>query len=200
MSSDLQFPPLDALAARLVEEGAETLRFEIDAPVLVRRPDPREVVEDTRSFHTRGAASVSLVEEALRRSGRQAGTGISAPREGEGIDEVRVGAVVFLRKRAGATTFQERIGIGRTANMDACIPLPRISKYHAFLTESGGGYELADARSTFGTEVDGVKLEPLVAVPVEDGANLMLGPYAFRFHTIAGLIAHLERMNRVRQG
>ena len=35
VSSDLQFPTLDALAARLVEEGAETLRFEIDAPVLV---------------------------------------------------------------------------------------------------------------------------------------------------------------------
>ena len=45
-----------------------------------------------------------------------------------------------------------------------------------------------------------VLARPLVAVPVEDGANLMLGPYAFRFHTIAGLIAHLERMNRVRQG
>ena len=123
----------------------------------------------------------------MRRAGR-AGTGLMQPREGADVDEVKVGAVVVLKKRAGATTFQE----------DACIPLPRISKYHAFLTAADEGWQVADARSTFGTQVDGVTLEPLIAVPIADGAELMLGPYAFRFHTLDGLLEHLARVARVR--
>lgn len=197
MSGAPQFPTLDELTLRLQAEGADVLRYEIDAPVLIRRPDPTEVVEDGRSFHTRGAASIALAEEAMRRAGR-AGTGLMRPREGADVDEVKVGAVIALKKRAGATTFQERVGIGRTANMDACIPLPRISKYHAFLTAADGGWQVADARSTFGTQVDGVTLEPLIAVPITDGAELMLGPYAFRFHTLDGLLEHLARVARVR--
>jgi hypothetical protein len=51
--------------------------------------------------------------------------------------------------------------IGRTRNNDIVVPLPVVSKFHAWVQKSPDGVWYAfDARSRFGTFVDGVAIAP----------------------------------------
>ena len=88
--------------------------------------------------------------------------------------------------------------MGRAANMDVVIALPRVSKYHAYVTYADGELLICDARSTFGTFVDGLKLEPMIATPVQSGAQVELGPYSFRIYSPEGLRGFMEAIVRTR--
>jgi len=196
------FPALSDLVEEYASRGRARFSLLWSVPVFVRRVDSVRTVEESRSFHTQGAASIELVEEALRRSespppGQKRDTAV---REGSLHDpSVRVDDVIPLRKRPDASTFLDRVGIGRTPNVDVSIPLPRISKYHAYVTDLDGPLSLCDARSTFGTFVDGERLEPMVPHPLEDGAQVDLGPYAFRYHDPEGFIDFVARLCRLRE-
>jgi len=95
--------------------------------------------------------------------------------------------VFLLRKRTGSA-FTERVGVGSAPTVDVHVPLPGISKHHAFLTVNGtGDYTLTDTGSKNGTLVDGVIVGRWESEPLEEGAEIWLGPAGFVFHTPGGL-------------
>ncbi len=103
-----------------------------------------------------------------------------------------LGEVVLIAKKEGAA-FPEQIGLGRASNTDVCLPLTRISKYHAFFTrESSGRYSVTDAGSKNGTWVDGQRLAPRVPTLLSDGSRLLVGPHKFMFYTYDGLLRLLK--------
>ena len=56
-----------------------------------------------------------------------------------------LGTVYLITKKPEAA-FPDQIGVGRAANADVCVALPKISKYHAFFcAEPNGGFSVADA-------------------------------------------------------
>lgn len=192
------FDNLSDIVDRCARRGPD---FTWDVPVLVRRPsDAQETFSEGRSFHTRAAANVGLAEEALRRARSQTTsvTGLALGRGDDDEVELRTDDVLPLRKRTGATTFLDRIGIGRAPNADVYVPLARVSKYHAYVTWQEGALLISDARSTFGTFVDDERLEPLVPKRLVDAARVGLGPYSFRFHTADGFLNHVLRLAGVR--
>lgn len=99
-----------------------------------------------------------------------------------------------IRKRPGGA-FQDRIGIGRASNADISIPLPAVSKYHAYFAipdAPDGEYFITDAGSKNGTTVDGEKLAAKTPRAITDGAIIRIGPYPLTFHTPEGLIRRIK--------
>ncbi|MFV9503173.1 MAG: double zinc ribbon domain-containing protein [Oscillochloridaceae bacterium umkhey_bin13] len=58
-----------------------------------------------------------------------------------------------------------------------------VSRQHARLSVSGDQWSLTDLNSTNYTRVDGTRLEPNVASPIQDGARLQFGRVVLIFHT-----------------
>jgi hypothetical protein len=56
-----------------------------------------------------------------------------------------------------------------------------VSRQHARLNQSAGQWTVTDLNSTNYTRVDGAKLEPNVATPLNDGARLQFGRVAMTF-------------------
>jgi hypothetical protein len=98
------------------------------------------------------------------------------------------GLVFPIRKRADGV-FVDKIGIGRTRNVDITIPSVQISKYHAFFSvdERGAGYALTDVGSKNGTLVDGGRLEPRAPHPLRSGSVVAFGGVEFTFYDTDGL-------------
>lgn len=98
-----------------------------------------------------------------------------------------------LLKRAGAP-FPERITVGRTRTMDLCLPLPQVSKCHAYFTLCDGGnrFLLTDNGSTNGTFVSGKRLAAEQPIEVRSGALLQFGDFQALFFSSANLYALLS--------
>ncbi len=114
-----------------------------------------------------------------------------------GLDELpdanRTMTTVYVIAKKEGAPFPEQIGIGRAANTDVCLSLPKISKYHASLfVEPGGTFACADAGSKNGTWLNAQRLAPREKTPLPDGSRLRLGPHKFVFHTYDGLIRLLR--------
>jgi hypothetical protein len=105
-----------------------------------------------------------------------------------------IGTCIRIAKRDGAA-FQDRIGVGRTRNVDVSIPLALMSKYHAFFAQAADGqsFEITDAGSKNGTFVDGKRLPEKQAVPLADGQEIAFGPYRFAFFTPEGFVEMVRR-------
>lgn len=82
-----------------------------------------------------------------------------------------------LLKRPGSNAFATMITIGRAANNDVEVPAKDVSKFHAYVrTEADGTMSFTDAGSSFGTTLDGRKLEPrFERAPLVDGVEIRLG-------------------------
>lgn len=107
---------------------------------------------------------------------------------------ISVDHVLPLSKRRGAP-FPDRIGVGRAPNADVRIPLPRMSKYHAFFTiEADGEHTLTDAGSSYGTSVRGSRLVPRRATVLRDGDEIRFAEYAFVFYRPAALLAVVHEL------
>ncbi len=65
-------------------------------------------------------------------------------------------------------------GIGRDAGNAIQLPLPEISKKHAFLKRTSKGWHVKDLGSRNGLYVNGIKAPEAV---LQDGARLRIGPY-----------------------
>jgi pSer/pThr/pTyr-binding forkhead associated (FHA) protein len=152
----------------------------------VRRRDREAPVADTRSFHTQAAGDARMLDAAVLRA-KAAPSNVGPA--------LRIDDVVAIRKRDLSAPFPDRIGIGRAPNTDVCIPLPRISKYHAFMVPHARRITVCDARSTFGTQVNERALEPLQPKELSDGDSISFASYQFRFHTAEGFREYLERMS-----
>ena len=71
--------------------------------------------------------------------------------------------------------------IGRTSDNDICIQDPNVSKRHGILVRDGHDYQLHDFNSTNGTFVNG---ERIMAVKLQHGASLRLGPVELRYESM----------------
>src|SRR5271169_5553811 len=80
------------------------------------------------------------------------------------------------------------ITIGRTDETSICIPDTNISKRHGILVRDGDTYQLHDFNSTNGTFVNG---EPIMAVKLQDGASIRLGPIELRYESGLAKVAPL---------
>ena len=91
-----------------------------------------------------------------------------------------VGRVFFLARNGGPGV---NVTVGRDAQSDVAIPEYSISKRHCEFVFDAGLISVRDLGSTNGTEVRGRRLDEGQAQSLEGGETLMLGRFAFRFHT-----------------
>ena len=104
-------------------------------------------------------------------------------------------SVARVAKREGVNPFKSMITIGRGQANDICIPVPQISKTHAYIeTGERGELSITDAGSTNGTRVRGLWLDKKVSVPLEDGDEVVLGVVICSFHTPEGFYAFLRQV------
>lgn len=102
--------------------------------------------------------------------------------------------LVEVAKRPNSNPFGLMITIGRAANNDIVVEDAGVSKFHAYLHRSPGGWSLTDARSLNGTWVDGVRLAPgTPPARVGDGSVIRLGEgVVMAYLEPAGLYRHLQ--------
>lgn len=92
------------------------------------------------------------------------------------------GLVYFLRKRE-AGIFTDKIGLGRTRNVDICVPNSQISKYHAFFSRSSdGGWTITDADSKNGTRVGQERLAVGAPKELQNDKKIFAGGLEFIFY------------------
>jgi hypothetical protein len=81
------------------------------------------------------------------------------------------------------------------------LPHSSISKLHAFLKrdEAAGEFVLWDSGSSYGTVVDGKKLEPGVAVPLENGTEILFAQtIPATFYSAEGFYTFLQSKRGLR--
>ncbi len=109
-------------------------------------------------------------------------------------------ALLFpVRKHAGhANAFPMGVTLGRLSTNDVVLPLPTVSRFHAWLQrdERAGAWLVADAQSDHGTFLGGRRLTRGHAEVLGDGAQLLLGSLALRFLTPASFVAWLEGLGQ----
>ncbi len=99
------------------------------------------------------------------------------------------GLVYFLRKRPDGV-FPDKIGLGRTRNVDICIPSGKISKYHAYFSRSGDGtWSVTDASSKNGTFIAKQRLVPGVPHQLRSTQSLGIAGIEFAFYLPADFLA-----------
>ena len=96
-----------------------------------------------------------------------------------------------VKKRAG-NPFPDRIVLGRATNCDVVVRLSYVSKTHAHLEKTETGWQIADAGSSNGTELDGVPLTPRHPYELSLGQKLRFGALELAFLDAASL-AHVIR-------
>jgi hypothetical protein len=164
--------PLAEHVDLLLSEGSEAFRASHRHPVLVGITSSAE--DEQSDFHT-----AIIRPDALTAIRAAASSGRSRPTAAVGP----LAAEVHEIKKKGDRPFHGQIGVGRARNVDVCLPLARLSKYHGYFSElEGGGYAFTDTGSTNGTLVDGTRLERKVTSPLRDGVEIQLGPYRFVFY------------------
>lgn len=72
--------------------------------------------------------------------------------------------------------FQDMVIVGRSPMADICIPLPTVSKIHAFFTPGAEAWTITHHGSTNGVVVNGKRIEGGEAIVLRDGDRLGLGP------------------------
>lgn len=75
-----------------------------------------------------------------------------------------------------------RITIGRSVSCDICLLDATVSREHAALTWNEDRGILVDLKSSRGTLLNGIRLEPQAPTPVAAGDLLTIGPWTFRLH------------------
>jgi hypothetical protein len=97
-----------------------------------------------------------------------------------------------VRKRAGANAFPTMITVGRAPNNDLFIPAPEVSTFHAFFSLTPTGVNLTDGSSTYGSWVDGVRLQPRVSVDMTYGQKV-------NFASVRGTLMSAAQVHRMLQ-
>jgi pSer/pThr/pTyr-binding forkhead associated (FHA) protein len=98
-----------------------------------------------------------------------------------------------IQKREGGNAFANMVTLGRMANNDIHLPAPDVSGFHAyFLIQPDGSLQLADANSSFGTTVDGVRLESQKPVPIRIGQTIQFATVQARLVDVAEVFEHIK--------
>lgn len=89
---------------------------------------------------------------------------------------VDVQALVVPLRKATGNPFPDRVSVGRAVNCDIAIRDPSISKLHGhFRDVTRDSAVFTDAKSSNGTRIDGVVVQPGVAVRIERHGLITLG-------------------------
>jgi pSer/pThr/pTyr-binding forkhead associated (FHA) protein len=85
--------------------------------------------------------------------------------------------------KSNRNVFTNGVTLGRAQNNDVVVPLASISKFHAWIRNEAGVFVVYDARSRFGTFVNGHKApsEGDRGLALKTGAELKLGEVAMSF-------------------
>jgi pSer/pThr/pTyr-binding forkhead associated (FHA) protein len=84
--------------------------------------------------------------------------------------------VIALRK-SDRNPFDNMITVGRAPNNDVWLPLPSVSKVHAYFSRNpAGGWRLTDQNATNGTTVDEKMMTAGASMLLYDGAVIDFGP------------------------
>ena len=78
-------------------------------------------------------------------------------------------------------------GIGRDPGNHVQLPLPEVSKKHAFLQHTPTGWSIRDLGSRNGLFVNGRRVQETT---VQDGDRLTIGPYTLIFETVTSDRSH----------
>lgn len=78
--------------------------------------------------------------------------------------------------KSNRNPFAGMITVGRTPNNDVCLNFSSVSKLHAYFQNEGPRWVIRDSMSSFGTFVNGEKVLPDQAMPVQDGSLIGFGP------------------------
>jgi len=167
--------------------------LDTNGPVEFLRMHPFPVLVSNAALHPRVDLS------AIRDRTEERDTTQAPPSEGgvrlidtDAMEEQPI--VVELRPEMG--TSPQRLDVGRSRQNHLCLPLPKVSKFHASFTWSSDGreYYLVDAQSTNGSFVDGVRLVPGQKARILGGSEVKFGPYVFTFYAAGQFREYIERL------
>src|SRR4051812_2201449 len=97
----------------------------------------------------------------------------------------RRGMILAIGEHDRVLVDRDPFVIGRSPGVDLFLLDQRISRMQAKLSRVGDTWMIWDAGSTWGVEIDGVRLgtEPQ---PVALGARIVMGPFELRVDALAG--------------
>jgi hypothetical protein len=98
--------------------------------------------------------------------------------------------------KSNRNPFAGMITVGRTPNNDVCLTFSSVSKLHAYFQQEKGNWFIRDSMSSFGTFVNGERVLPDTAVPVQDGTIIGFGPETeCQFLTSRSLHGYLKKLS-----
>ncbi len=164
---------LTTLASRYLRDR-EAFARAWNHPVLLFQPDPATA-----------AAAAADPEEVRYRLQTASGVGVPTIAGTE--------PVVFPVRKTRENAFPRGVTLGRTRNNDVVLEDTSVSRFHAWIAQAPDGtWQLTDAGSRNGSSLDGESLQPKRAVPLHDGAQLVVGSVRLTFLLPEGLIALLR--------
>lgn len=81
---------------------------------------------------------------------------------------------------------RKRIVVGRAEDCDVRIASSAVSRHHCAIEPDEGDWIIRDLGSTFGLELQGVKIEQ---ADIKDGLEVRIGPAVLRFQSAASRVA-----------
>lgn len=101
--------------------------------------------------------------------------------------------IVFPVRKTRENAFPRGVTLGRTRNNDVVLEDTSVSRFHAWIAqEQDGRWQLTDAGSRNGTQLEGASLSPKRATALHDGARLLVGSVKLTFLLPEGLLEVLR--------
>jgi pSer/pThr/pTyr-binding forkhead associated (FHA) protein len=119
-----------------------------------------------------------------------------ATRPGYGVVRPAPGRSVFFDvAKSAKNAFVDEVTLGRTANNDITVEENTVSRFHAYLAPSPEGkWSLVDAKSSSGTYVRGVKLEPRQPQALQNEERFRVGDVELLFLEPEGFWQYLMKL------
>ncbi len=117
-----------------------------------------------------------------------------------GKDRTKVLVVEVVK--SDRNRFNTMITLGRASSNDIVVPHQAISKFHAYFQEDDrtGQITFTDAKSKFGSTVNGRPLPPSEPYPLASGAAIVLGRSVHAtFYSPKDFFAYMQLMERIRK-
>ena len=107
--------------------------------------------------------------------------------------KIRKEFAVAVRK-TDRNAYANKVTVGRAKNNDIVLRAPKISKLHAaFTLDDPAGNGLMDMESINGTFLNGLKLEPRKARPVQNGDRVDFWRFGFEYLTLPEMLKLLAK-------
>jgi pSer/pThr/pTyr-binding forkhead associated (FHA) protein len=100
-------------------------------------------------------------------------------------------AVIVEKTKDNA--FRSRVTIGRTANNDIVLDDASVSRFHAWLQVDGAAWQVFDAGSRNGTQVNGTRIVAKKGTALANGTRVKVGSVELIFHSAQGFLDLLKK-------